>query len=157
MGHIESLSCFLKHNDSIFSFVVLNQFFYEKRDACECGTNWDTLSVELKWLKVARVLGILTCIGSGLESHKRPNCQGLLAEASTLSTAWEIIACKEEVVILMRGRTAPGGPLPLEGKAFFFSWCFNQQASIKCPGLKQKEQRGRLSTLRPFLCPQPPP
>jgi hypothetical protein len=45
------------------------------------------LSLRLKGLKVAKVLGILECIESGLESHKHPNCRGVLAEASTLSTA----------------------------------------------------------------------
>ena len=84
--HIESLMCFKMHNDSIFWFVILERL-KKSRDAREYGTNREALLVKIKGLKVAKVLGILECIGSGLETHKHPNCQGLSAEASTLSTA----------------------------------------------------------------------
>jgi hypothetical protein len=74
------------YNDFIFWFVVFTQS-ESSWDARECETIRDSLLVELKGLKVAKVLGIQESIGSGLESHKRPNCQGLLAEEIMFSTA----------------------------------------------------------------------
>ena len=117
----------------------------------ECGTIWASLSMLLKWLKVADVLGVLRGTTNWLVSHKRPNCQGCLTEAMTFSTAWEIMAWSEAVVILLRGRGGALGRRPLSLYERLFSGNWLQQTSAKCPGLWQNAQGGRLSIARGFF------